>query len=1383
MKKTAGATTKKKAKGSSSNSPTGTPNRERRVKPTAPSPAAPVDAPAPAAAADAEHPSDDGASSPSPSSSRATSSAAVALAQVRTVPSGSHIISNLLSPRGSAMRSSAPADDISSSGAEDFDEAFTIDEVFHVPDLPGVNVIFEDGAGPETPASPRGSHAALLDAAAASAQASVSGDEMASLASAAGSVLGGDGLQLRAASLIKWIEKMTPPVPTSEPTDAGKLQDVFLLTFKVYSSPDEFMEVLFQRYCYPIPRFNPDDPDAETDEALHVRSRVVMLLKRWLLSFGEDFVGDNVICERFQELLALITRDGKREFAQQLREAFDRVVTNAQRTADAAAAQAAQASLEVRRKRERKRSNSSARVTNEDTITEVLTARSRPSEFDCLPFTPKEVALQMTLAESILWRQVTYRELLHQAWMRANNEVMSPNIMRLARAFNRMSSLVSTSVVCEEDRAKRGQVISYWIDCALELLKLNNFNGVFEITSGLQTMSVSRLKQTWSFVKKQQMAKFAELEAVVSGRNRFSSMRNLLKSAPPPVVPYIGIFLTDLTQIEDSCQDYIPLDGADHLGRPLKPLINVRKFRDVSNVLLEIQLYQLHEYNYAALLDVHDWLENYECWADEDCYNVSLQLEPPSSLARPSGSVIAGRKKVAQSSAPSSPAGSTSSTPQSPLAQGSTNAGPSSSSGVVDEEFGAMWGPFVGAEDYPFLEKDSRVNVAYDRDYVLRGEQHGVTPLKLASLVKLVQRATSPFRPDLNLQDTLLYTFSRYASDEELLGLLIKRFNPPYPKDRTLHERYEREFVSLLQLRVFRLLSTWVKKHFFASVKSKAFTENLVQFLGTGFSGNALKGSAEALMKVVLGMCADGVTMDHRVQQAATSSGIMPMWKNPVEGQEPSLLDFHPEELARQVTVRMQSVFERVLPEELLYLCVPSASVDTYPNVKKILDISSALEKFVVDEILQRNERSRSLGVTIAHWIRVAEKSIALNNYCLAVSVLRGLSSVEVSRLKSGWAAVPPMTRSIFSGLRPLVDAEKCLYHVQMCAPPYLLHLGQRKSTLEDIERMADKLGTLINVEKFAALTGELKLFFRGMDVTYVIQRIEPLQEFLDRHLLSRLDGPAATEAGGSSRSTKRRKRDSPSRPTGAAEGTGASAGAVAASGNHAPDAVMSAKETAVLLRGIAEQLGSLSARMTAYEDRQFEVRDALMQLQTTFEQRGAPMRPAVSLSATDAASAALEESSEAGATAMPSSSSGIESLHAMKMFEKKISGLERSVNQMDAKLVMVVGRTAQIADHVSNLQLLYGQSAESLDVLKAAILALDDDEDDGGGGGGDGDGGVDDRAPVQQEAPAEAPFVPRLSSGSVGGASPQMPARGSPSSPSPSSPAPLRSSGRLESR
>jgi len=89
-----------------------------------------------------------------------------------------------------------------------------------------------------------------------------------------------------------------------------------------------------------------------------------------------------------------------------------------------------------------------------------------------------------------------------------------------------------------------------------------------------------------------------------------------LHTVNPPCLPYLGMYQTDLTFIEDGNPDF------------LKDLINFRKRTLISDVIAEIQLYQQIPYPVIANEKLLAPLKNLPYCKDDQLYQMSLLREP-----------------------------------------------------------------------------------------------------------------------------------------------------------------------------------------------------------------------------------------------------------------------------------------------------------------------------------------------------------------------------------------------------------------------------------------------------------------------------------------------------------------------------------------------------------------------------------------------------------------------------------------------------------------------------------------------------------------------------------------------------------------------------------
>jgi hypothetical protein len=111
-------------------------------------------------------------------------------------------------------------------------------------------------------------------------------------------------------------------------------------------------------------------------------------------------------------------------------------------------------------------------------------------------------------------------------------------------------------------------------------------------------------------------------QAINHSKN-FHAYRQTLKRSELPCIPFLGLFLTDLTFLDDGNPDYVQ-------GR-----INMDKCDRYLKIIENFQSYQTKKYDFQPVMDIREKLLdaiNIETNHDQDYYyELSLSLEPRES--------------------------------------------------------------------------------------------------------------------------------------------------------------------------------------------------------------------------------------------------------------------------------------------------------------------------------------------------------------------------------------------------------------------------------------------------------------------------------------------------------------------------------------------------------------------------------------------------------------------------------------------------------------------------------------------------------------------------------------------------------------------------------
>jgi len=168
--------------------------------------------------------------------------------------------------------------------------------------------------------------------------------------------------------------------------------------------------------------------------------------------------------------------------------------------------------------------------------------------------------------------------------------------------------------------------VKQFLKIAIKCREYNNFNCCQEINAGFGSAAVYRLHRMWARIHKNEqklMSQFNAIKETMSNYKSFNKYRNELKTVNPPCLPYLGVYLTDLTFIEDGNPNYL----ATVEGRT--DIINFEKMRKVAAVIEKILIYQAAPYNFEKVPLVYDHIQNTLPQIDENAaFELSRQIEP-----------------------------------------------------------------------------------------------------------------------------------------------------------------------------------------------------------------------------------------------------------------------------------------------------------------------------------------------------------------------------------------------------------------------------------------------------------------------------------------------------------------------------------------------------------------------------------------------------------------------------------------------------------------------------------------------------------------------------------------------------------------------------------
>lgn len=217
-----------------------------------------------------------------------------------------------------------------------------------------------------------------------------------------------------------------------------------------------------------------------------------------------------------------------------------------------------------------------------------------------LNFNGLEIAKQLTLIESKMFNSIQVNELLNQNFTTKKLHLnLSPNIQKSILFTNLLSDYVIESILKPSLQMKqRIHAFKCWLKIAISCLYLRNFNSLASIMTSLQSFLITRIPKIWSGVSDKYKELFQYLASIIHPNKNYITYRNRLKdflstnlqdNLDIPTVPYLSLFLQDLTFIVDGNPNY-RTNTKSFLD---EKLINVDKYSKITEIISDIQILQI----------------------------------------------------------------------------------------------------------------------------------------------------------------------------------------------------------------------------------------------------------------------------------------------------------------------------------------------------------------------------------------------------------------------------------------------------------------------------------------------------------------------------------------------------------------------------------------------------------------------------------------------------------------------------------------------------------------------------------------------------------------------------------------------------------------------
>ena len=424
--------------------------------------------------------------------------------------------------------------------------------------------------------------------------------------------------QLTGGTLPALIERLTTPDSTPD----ASFVSTFFLTFRLFATPSDFAQTLIDRFQYV----------GESPRIVGpVRLRVYNVFKGWLESHWRNDCDkpalDLIVPFATRQLQIVLPTAGKQlaRLTEQVTAAtgplVPRLVSSMGKT-NTSIAQYIPPDTPM-----------APAIITKNQMTALGNWKYNGKDISILDFDPLELARQFTIKESQIFCSILPEELLASEWTKKSGS-LAVNVRAMSRLSTDLANLVADSILQVEDPKKRATIIKQWVKIANKFFELANYHSLMAVVCSLAQSTITRLKRTWEIVPTKTKLSLETLKGVVNHERNYATLRQRLQNHVPPCVPFVGLYLTDLTFVDAGNQSTRQLPGSASNAES-RAVINFDKHMKTAKIISELQRFQI-PYRLVEIPELQTWMQDQlvrvrkadQSDVVKDYYRRSLLLEP-----------------------------------------------------------------------------------------------------------------------------------------------------------------------------------------------------------------------------------------------------------------------------------------------------------------------------------------------------------------------------------------------------------------------------------------------------------------------------------------------------------------------------------------------------------------------------------------------------------------------------------------------------------------------------------------------------------------------------------------------------------------------------------
>ncbi|PAA51256.1 hypothetical protein BOX15_Mlig030586g1, partial [Macrostomum lignano] len=443
----------------------------------------------------------------------------------------------------------------------------------------------------------------------------------------------------------------------------------------------------------------------------------------------------------------------------------------------------------------------------------------------------------------------------------------------------------------------------------------------------------------------------------------------------------------------------------------------------------------------------------------------------------------------------------------------------------------------TNAHGYEFLQPDSDavLELEENSEYSSSSDSHVI---RRATLNKLVEKMTQgPGGIDNRLMPVFLMTYRSFCTPQHLMEKLIARFSipdysyadfqtspdMPMSQAQSRKREFENAYCRRVRLRVLKVMNTWVSEYFHDFVLCPKLVGRMREFLCGPLVErhyDIKKFQAPSLLKN-LERRFKGESPSQETPSPADCPEVL--WHTTSDPQDFNLMSLHPLELARQITLYMFSLYQRIQPWELVTgdWMKTNEKQRKAPNVHALIRYTNRLTWWCCSNILSTPNLEERRYVLLRVY-EIMRHFRDLNNF-LGLAALDSVfvnSSVQYIRLQHTWKLIKngrensflQQMQELVSNSNNLAKYDELLRSLSSaCVPNLRYHLScifrileinraRQKELPESLQLLCDAEAdstVLVPFFRYRQVADRIDELFRAKDTAYQLREVPEIQQFV----------------------------------------------------------------------------------------------------------------------------------------------------------------------------------------------------------------------------------------------------------------------------------------------